>query len=135
MVKIKPMNPKESLHYAIGQLAYSVAIADGAIQLEERQKFASIVASELKMHDLDFNVSEIIFEVLDKEKFIQTKDAYDWAMEQIRLNSHYLSPELKQTFINVMEKVAEAYPPVTNNEMQIIDKFKKDITTIHGDPV
>ena len=129
------MSPKENLHYAIGQLAYAVAKADGEIQKEEREKFANIVAAELRMYDEDFSVSDIIFQVLDKEKFIKAKDAYDWAMDQIRLNSHYLSPKLKETFIKVMEKIAKAYPPVTIDEMEIIEKFKKDITPIYGDPV
>lgn len=129
------MQPKESLHYAIGLLAYAVAKADGEVQKEERQRFANIVAAELRMHDGDFNVSDIIFQIVDKEKFIKTGDAYDWAMNQIRLNSHYLSPELKKTFIKVMEKVARAYPPVTIDEMELIEKFKKDFEPIHGDPV
>jgi uncharacterized tellurite resistance protein B-like protein len=129
------MTPKENLHYAIGELAYAVAKADGKIQKEERRKFAGIVAAELLMHDNDFDVSDIIFQVMDKEKFVTAKDAYDWAMKQIRLNSHYLSPELKKTFIRVMEKIAKAYPPVTIDEAKLIDRFKKDIEPIHGDPV
>jgi hypothetical protein len=56
-------------------------------------------------------------------------------MDEIRLNSHYLSPKLKETFITVMEKVAKAFPPVTVNEQSLIDRFKKDIAVINGDPV
>jgi uncharacterized tellurite resistance protein B-like protein len=129
------MTPTENLHYAIGQLAYAVAKADGAIQKEERQKFANIVAAELRCKDYDFNVTDIIFKVLEDEKFIKPKDAYDWAMKQIRTNSHYLSPELKQTFIKVMQKIAKAYPPVTIDEVSIMVRFQNDIATIHGDPV
>src|SRR5581483_3392658 len=121
------MTPTENLHYAIGQLAYAVAKADGEVQREERRKFAGIVAAELRMHDNDFDVSDIIFQVLDKEKFVTTKEAYDWAMNQIRLNSHYLSAGLKNTFIRIMEKIAKAYPPVTIDEAELIEKFKKDI--------
>jgi len=128
------MRPKETLHYAIGQLAYAVARADGQVQKEERQRFASIVAAELRLNDQDFNIADIIFEVLDKDRFINTRDAYDWAMKEIRQNSQYLSPELKHTFIRVMEKVAEAYPPVTIDELRVLERFKKDIEDIHGDP-
>jgi hypothetical protein len=70
-----------------------------------------------------------------KEKFVTTKESYDWAMDQIRMNSHYLSPELKKTFIRVMEKIAKAYPTVTVDEAELIEKFKKDIELLHGDPV
>lgn len=129
------MTPTENLHYAIGQLAYAIAKADGKIQKEEREKFARIVAAELRMHDEDFNVSDIIFKIIEDEKIVSAQEAYSWAMKQIRTNSHYLSPKLKETFIKVMEKVAKSYPPVTIDEMEILEKFKKEIATIHGDPV
>lgn len=130
----KIMSPRESLYYAIGQLAYAVAKADGEVQLKERKKFHDIVAAELRCRDYGFNVSDIIFQIMDKDKST-TRDSYDWALKQIRLNSHYLSPELKQTFIKVMEKMAKAYPPVTIDEINVLEKFKSDIALIHGDPV
>lgn len=128
------MTATENLHYAIGQLAYAIACADGDVQKQEREKFHSIVLAELRCGDNSFNVSDIIFRIMDKDR-IPTREAYDWAMKQIKTNSHYLSPELKATFINVMEKVAKAYQPVTLDEMLLIEKFRKDIEPIHGDPV
>ena len=128
------MTPIESLHYAIGELAYAVARADGKVQKEEREKFHAIVAAELRCKDYAFDVSDIIFQIMDKDKN-DSATTYKWAMDEIRLNSHYLSPELKKTFIRVMEKVAAAFPPVTVAEQDIIHKFKNDIIMIHGDPV
>ena len=128
------MTPTENLHYAIGEMAYAIARADGAVQKEERQKFHDIVEAELRMQDQAFNISDIIFKLMDKDK-TSTKDAYNWAMDQIRLNSHYLSPQLKETFIKVIEKVAKAYAPVTIDETDIIEKFKKDIAPLKGDPI
>lgn len=128
------MTPTENLHYAIGEMAYAIARADGAVQKEERQKFHDIVAAELRMKDQGFNISDIIFKIMDKDK-TSTKDAYDWAIGQIRVNSHYLSPQLKETFIKVIEKVAKAYAPVTIDETDIIEKFKKDIAPLKGDPI
>ena len=125
---------KKHLHYAIGELAYAVAHADGKVQKEERKKFHDIVEAELRCKDFDFDVSDIIFQILDRDKH-DSATVYNWAMHEIRTNGHYLSPELKQTFIKVMEKVAKAYPPVTESESKIIEQFKKDIETIHGDPV
>lgn len=129
------MTPQQNLHTAIGELAYAIARADGAIQKEERKKFHDIVAAEIHCKDYDFDVSDIIFQVLEKDKFIDSKTSYDWAMKEIKTNSHYLSPELKETFIKVIEKVAKAYPPVTADEINIIERFKKDIAPINGDPV
>lgn len=128
------MTPTENLHYAIGELAYAVANADGKVQKEEKEKFQSMVAAELRCKDYDFNVSDIIFQIMEKDRS-SVKDAYNGAMAQIRINSHYLSPELKTTFIKVMEKVAKAYPPTTNEESDLIERFKKDIEPIIGDPV
>ena len=129
------MRPLQNLHSAIGELAYAIARADGTIQKEERQKFHDIVAAELRCKDYDFDISDIIFQILDKDKYIDSQTSYDWAMKEIRLNSHYLSPQLKETFIKVMEKVAKAYPPVTNEEKEILERFKKDIEPLKGDPV
>ncbi len=128
------MTPLESLHYAIGELAYAVARADGKVQKEEREKFHSIVTAELRCKDYAFDVSEIIFQMMDKDK-ADSATTYKWAMDEIRLNSHYLSPELKTTFICVMEKVAKAFPPVTADERQIMLNFQRDIAIIHGDPI
>lgn len=128
------MTPLENLHYAIGELAYAVACADGKVQKEEQKKFHDIVDAELRCKDYDFDVSDIIFRIMGKDK-TDSETTYKWAMDQIKLNSHYLSPKLKETFIKVMEKVAKAYLPVTTREQTIIDRFKKDIAGINGDPV
>lgn len=129
------MSPNENLHMAIGELAYAIACSDGLLQKEERQKFYKIVEAELRMKDYAFDVSDIIFRILDKERLMDAQTTYDWAMKEIELNSHYLSPQLKNTFIKVIEKVAKAYPPVTAEEKALIDRFKKDIAPIEGDPV
>jgi uncharacterized tellurite resistance protein B-like protein len=129
------MTSLENLHTAIGELAYAIARADGTIQKEERTKFQNIIADGLTNKDYDFDVADIIFQILDKDKYIDAKTSYDWAMKEIRMNSHYLSPELKETFIHVLEQIAEAYPPVTRKESELLENFKKDISVIHGDPV
>lgn len=128
------MTPFENLHYAIGELAYAIANADGKVQKEERKKFESIVAAELRCKDYGFNVSDIIFHILDKDHK-DSETVYKWALDQIKLNSHYLSPELKVTFIRVLDKIAKAFSPVTEQESSLLERFKMDIATIHGDPV
>ena len=128
------MTSLENLHYAIGELAYAVANADGKVQKEERKKFHDIVEAELRCKDYAFNISDIIFQMLDKDKQ-DTETTYKWAMDQIKLNSHYLSPELKKTFMRVIEKIAKEFPPVTKSEENLIERFKKDMAGIKGDPV
>jgi uncharacterized tellurite resistance protein B-like protein len=128
------MTPLENLHYALGEIVYAIAQADGTIQKEEREKFYAIVAAELRCKNFYFDVSNTIFKILEQEN-IDTETSYQWGISQIKLNSHYLSPELKATFIKTVEKIAKAYPPVTIEEKNIIDKFKEDIYPLLGDPV
>lgn len=128
------MTPTENLHYAIGEIAYTIARADGQIQKQEKEKFQAIVAAELRCKDHDFNVSDIIFQIMEKDH-TSIQEAYDSAIKQIKINSHYLSPILKRTFIAVIEKIAKAFMPVTADEKSIIEKFKKDIEPLTGDPI
>lgn len=127
------MTPVENLHYAIGELAFAIAKADGKIQKEEREKFHNIVAAELRSKDYNFDVSDIIFQLMDKDG-MDSQTTYNWAIKEIRTNSHYLSPKLKETFIRVMEKVAKAFAPVSDKEEAILQQFFKDIAGINGDP-
>lgn len=129
------MSPLENLHYAIGELAYAVASADGEIQKEERQKFHDVVAAEIRCKDYSFDVSDIIFQILDRDKQLDAEATYNSAMHILKTNSHYLSPHLKATFILVMEKVAKAFPPVTSSEQKLVERFKADIASLRGDPI
>jgi uncharacterized tellurite resistance protein B-like protein len=128
------MTSLESLHYAIGELAYAMARIDGKVQREERQRFFDIVTTELAAKHGDFDIAKIIFQIIEKDK-MDAETTYNWAMREIKLNSHYLSPELKQSYIDIMEKIAEAYPPVTLEEKTILERFKKDIEPLIGDPI
>jgi uncharacterized tellurite resistance protein B-like protein len=128
------MTPRENLYYALGELAYAIARADGSVQKEEREKFHNIIVKELNNNEYDIDVSDIVFQLMDHEKR-DSKSTYEWAMNMIKINSHYLSPELKQKFINVMENIAKAYPPVTVEEKNLIEMFKMDILPINGDPI
>ena len=128
------MTPIENLHYAIGELAYAIAFSDGKVQKEEREKFQTIVTTGLNNKHVNFDISDIVFQILEKDK-VSSNTVYDWAIKEIKTNSHYLSPELKRTFITTMENVAEAFPPITRDEINLLQRFKKEIVSIEGDPV
>jgi DnaJ-domain-containing protein 1 len=126
------MTPLQNLYYATGELAYAIACADGEVQKAERQKFHDIVAEELSSEQFGFDISLIIFQVMDKTN-TSSAQAYETAMEQLRSNSQYLNLALKDKFIKVMEKAAEAFPPVTMEENEFIEKLKSDLTLLHTD--
>jgi uncharacterized tellurite resistance protein B-like protein len=128
------MTPIERLYYALGELAYAIAKADGKIQREEKEKLHGILEAEFRAHQLNFDVSEIIFSILGKDG-TDSKTAYANAMRELKLNSQYVSEQLKLHFIGVIKKVAEAFPPVTKDERGIIDDFIYEVKSIKGDPV
>lgn len=128
------MSPLENIYYAIGELAYAVARADGEVQPEERRRFQDLITEFSTSSGMN-DVSRIIFRVLDNKNMYESDTTYEWAMDTIRANSHYLSPELKQKALSLLEKVAQAYPPVTSEEHKLLVRFKKDIEPLKGDPI
>lgn len=128
------MDNVQGLYYAFGQLAYAVAAADGAIQQEERNALHKLLASKFSDHNVDFDYSEIIFQILAKDH-IKVHTAYEWAMKELKLNKHYLTEKKKSDFIEILQKIAESKKPVTIEEKNVISKFKEDIDPLKGDPV
>jgi hypothetical protein len=128
------MSPHENLHDAIGMMAYLVATADGKIQREERELWEKIVADEIRSHDKNFTVSSISFKLLEKDK-LDAEMIYEWVIKEMKNNSHYLSPELKLTALRILEKIAKVIPPITASEKNYIHRFRKEIASLHGDPI
>ncbi|MBK9191964.1 MAG: TerB family tellurite resistance protein [Crocinitomicaceae bacterium] len=119
------MDSKQHLYYALGALAYAVAKADGKVQVEEKEKVREIVDRGLQ-HNIDFNYTDIIFQILQKDK-MGFKDVYQWAMHSFETAKYHLTPEIKKQFIKVIEEVAEAFPPTDPNEKALIARFGHDI--------
>lgn len=119
------MDAKQHLYYALGILAYGVAKADGTIQREEKEMVKKIVEEETD-HAMDYGYTEIIFLLLEREKK-GFQSTYDWAMKNFELGKHHFTDEMKKDFVTAITKVAEAFPPNTDEEMAIIQKFKEDL--------
>ncbi len=128
-----PLTPLENLHYAIGLLAYAVAFADGEVQKEERREFYNFITQELQRNHLEFEVSETVFAMLDKHN--SGKDEmYSTGIKQLRANSHHLSPDLKASFIELVEKVGAAYQLPSSEEALLLDQIRAELLEIEGDP-
>lgn len=115
------MDAKQHLYYSIGLMAYAVAKADGKIQDEEKKKLQEIVERELE-HSIDFDYANIIFQILDHDKQ-PLYGVFDWAVDALKTGKHYLTPEFKQKIKDVLNAVADAFPPTTKEEQEIKDKF------------
>lgn len=123
------MDAKQSLFYGFGQIAYAVAQADGKVQREEREKLHQFLKEEINRIDADFDYTDIIFQLLDKEH-IDFETSYKWGIDSMKLGSNKLTNQLKWEFLEILCKVAESYPPSTKAEMEIITRFTKDMRGI-----
>ncbi|NQY10201.1 MAG: TerB family tellurite resistance protein [Flavobacteriales bacterium] len=123
------MEGKRSIYYALGQLAYAIAKADGKVQMVEREELTHIISEALGDHNFDFGVAEIIFHVLDKDD-MDFEMAYSMALADLEEHKVWLNPDIKADFIKVVEKIALSYGGVHENERKLIKRFKKDIEAI-----
>ena len=125
------MEGKQNIYYALGILAFAIAKSDGKINWQEKEKLFEIVNREMD-HDIDFEYAEIIFQLLERDN-LGFDRTYKWAIEELKKGRHYLSPEIKSKMIDTIEQIALAFDKVSNEESDIIERFKKDIETIGSD--
>lgn len=123
------MDAHQSLFYGFGQVAYALAISDGKVQLEEKQRFKEIVENGIRSVTADFSYSDIIFQILDSEH-MGPDFAYRSGMKAIELGSHHLTSELKDAFLQTLDHVASAFVPMTADESEIIIRFRTDLNRI-----
>jgi uncharacterized tellurite resistance protein B-like protein len=120
------MSPRQQLCYALGELAYAVAKIDGEVVKAERQKLHDIISKELSPVDFNFEISKIIFEMVDK----QNKDAetvYKDAVETIICFSDSFDHELRLVFLRALEKMERAEPPIANAQKELLQRFRNEI--------
>jgi hypothetical protein len=122
------MDARQHLYYALGALAYAVAKSDGTVQKEERDKVHKIVSTAVK-HDIDFTYTDIIFQLLQKDT-VGFMDVYKWAMKAFETGKYHFTDEMKQDFQWVIEQVAIAFPPKTEEERQLLERFGEDLKSL-----
>jgi len=123
------MEAREHLFYGLGIVAFTLARADGEIQPAEQQELHDIIAEWSEQFDVDFDISEIIFSVMKKTK-PRLDEGLEMGLKYIRLGDNYLTEGLKEKFIFLIRDIARAFPPVTMDEQQVIQRFEKAITSL-----
>ena len=123
------MEGKQLLFYALGNVAYAVAMADGTLQAAEKQKLHDLVLREMSILGPDIDVSEIIFHVLGKHHN-DAESAYAWGMNEFERSSQWLTDDLKVDFYAIVEKIARAFGPVTEEENAWIARFRHDLDAL-----
>ncbi|MEQ8927902.1 MAG: hypothetical protein RLO81_18950 [Fulvivirga sp.] len=114
------------IYRAIGELAYVIAKAGDGTQLEEKKAFFEIIEAELKFNAWS---AESRFEILDEKVHPTLEHAYNDAMHEFKIHKSVLTPQLKETTLKVIKKVAAAYHPSEVKDF-IIDRLEKDLKTL-----
>ncbi|WP_317897602.1 hypothetical protein [Aurantibacillus circumpalustris] len=115
----------------LGKLLYAIAIADGVIQPEEREKLHQLVMKELAHHEKTYDSSgmnqafyvDFEFEKLEKEepKLNGTVKEFNHFVEK---NLQVGDKELIDLSLKLMENVANAYSK--KREKSIIEQVKSN---------
>ena len=125
------MDARELPFYGLGMIAFAMASSDGRIQANERNELHNIVSEWSDNFEQDFDIAEIIFSVLKKTPPMNMKDGYENGMKQIRLGSDHLTPYLKEKFLFLINDIAHAFPPVTDDEKALLEQFEDDLNDIN----
>lgn len=119
------MTARDHLFYGFGQIVYCLSFSDGKIQEEEKRKLESIVKEVAGGNaDLAVQVTHIIFQLLEKEQLFTSEEMLNEGIKNMKLGDHYLTEELKSMFLKILQQIAEAFPPTTREEMEVVTTFK-----------
>ena len=124
------MEGTERLYYGLGLLAFAVAKADGKIDPEERRKLHEIVEKDKACNHPELDISEIIFHILKKYDKTHQQDLYDRAIKEFKTAKAFIEDDMRSDFPALLEKIARAFHPITPEENEIIQRFRKDLDEI-----
>lgn len=125
------MDAYSYLFYGLGQVAYAVAMADGKVQKEEEQILNDIVVSNLEENKIDFDYTDTIFKILKSDDILDAGSSYKDGMKNINLGGNHLTDELRDVFVVIINEIAEAFPPNTDEERAFVSQFKEDLEKAH----
>lgn len=124
------MDAYSYLFYGLGQVAYAVAMADGKIQKEEEKTLSDIVNSNLDKNNIDFDYTDTIFKILESDNILSSESSYKDGMKNINLGGQHLTDDLRDVFVVIIEEIAEAFPPNTDEESAFISRFTEDLAIV-----
>lgn len=130
------MKPVEKLYFALGEIAYAMVWSNNRIRYEEIARFMETVTTDLNPDTRELDLLGTMFRSITGDKK-DAATAYMEAIAEIRENADYLYPELRESFVRVLERVESAYAPFTMvyDKKSYVDRFKEDVSTIKGSRV
>lgn len=114
----------------LGKLLYAIAMADGEIQKEEREKIHEMVTKRLAPIESSTDqagtdaayITE--FEIDFLEEFAEDLEtAYESFADWYSFNKSDFSQELKDVTVELAEEVAKAFGGVDPKEKELLDKL------------
>jgi len=123
------MEIHEYPYYGLGMIAYSIALSDGKIQVSERNELRSIVRDWSRDIECDFDVSEIIFSVMNRTP-VDSEWGYEHGIKYIKQGSEFVDEKLKEKFLYLINDIAHAFPPVTTSERTVLERFEADLKNL-----
>jgi hypothetical protein len=124
------MTPRQHLCYALGELAYALAKSDGKVDRKERLLVHEIMSDELSYDDFNYELGEIVFQMVDKQKK-DVESVYKDALEHIKIHKKAFEPELKLIFLRTLEKIEHAVPPIPKEKKELMHRFREDIKMLN----
>ena len=115
------------IYRALAELGYAIAKADGGMQSAEKDEFYRIMQEEIYPNGL---LAESRFEILESRGHLTVDQAYKQVINTIKLNKKAFTPEMREQFLNVMHRVADAYNGIEVSESELIERFIKDIDAL-----
>lgn len=113
----------------MGSLAYSIAMADGEVQAEEKEIILKLAQNEFELSDTDNEWIKKMFDQLAVNK-ITLDDAYNYAIDVLEANRHdYDFDEgMKKKCVSFMKRIADAFSEISHSETSIIHRFEEDMS-------
>jgi uncharacterized tellurite resistance protein B-like protein len=112
---------------ALAELAYSIALADGELEEKEKKAFNQIIESELGKSAWS---AKNRFAILEERIAPNVEQSYKFAMFAIKMNKKDFTSDLKQKYINVIQRIADSIEGLRNTEKELIERFKKEVEMI-----
>lgn len=127
MIKVE-----DTLSYAGCLLACAVAGVDGKLQNDEKHQLRTIINQELILGTKSFRFAGVLNNLLEQPN--RLKPDHSWAMAEIKKNEKKVSPEMKSRFIRLIQRVADAFPPVTAEENEFLQKIQTELQALGNPP-
>lgn len=124
------MDSKQYLYYGLGEIAYSIALADGKLEREEEIMFHDLIVEEVKQ-EFDYNISEIIFALLKKEN-IASKTTFIWGIKNMKLGEQHFTAEMLKKFIHILERTADVFQGSIEQKDKLIADFTEQTKDFSG---